>query len=88
MRLLTMMLFAFGLPALAGADVRSTLLVLNVPPACAISVVSSRVSSDAVNNVSSGEILFRYSIRTSRSGGGGSIKLRSLDLSRPASVKS
>ena len=86
MRLLTMMLLDFGLPALAAADVRSTLLVLNVPPACAISIVSSRFSSDAVNNVSSGEILFRYSIRTSRAGGGGSIKLRSLDSGRPASV--
>jgi hypothetical protein len=82
---LVMMMFAIGVAAVA-AEVRTTVLVVNVSPACAISVVSSRVSSDGVNNVSSGEILFRYSIRTSRSGGGGSIKLLALDSGRPVSI--
>lgn len=87
MRWLSALVVALGLPAAGATDIRSSLLVINVDPACSVSIVSSRVNLES-NGVSSGEILFRYSVRTSRSGGGGSIKLSSGDSGRTITLSS
>jgi hypothetical protein len=88
MKFVHTLLFTFGLPALAATDIQTAVLLVNIPPACTISILSSRSTSDVVNSVSSGEILFHYAMRTSRSGGGGTIRLTSLDSGRSVTFSS
>jgi hypothetical protein len=85
MRRLAALITLCSVPALS-ADVRLTTLVVAVPPACAISIVGSRFTPDVVNEMVSGEILFRYAVRTSRAVGSGAIKLWSADEERMVKV--
>ena len=82
MRYLPILAFITSVSAFAATDTRSTTLIVNVGPACAAAIVSSPYTVDPVKNTASGQILFRYAIRTSRAGGSGTINLRPLDPGR------
>src|SRR5690242_8143482 len=64
------------------ADTKSTTLVVNVAPTCAVDIVSAPYLVDPLKNEAAGQIFFRYSVRTSRYVGSGSINLGPLDVGR------
>ena len=72
---------ALACAAFAAQQSRTTVLLVNVGPACAVSIASSTVRPDPVNGAFDGEIRFRYQMRTSR-GGAGDIHLKALDSGR------
>ena len=81
MRLWARVLMLSLTPALAEQG-RGAAVTVRVSPQCGISISNSRFELDAATNTSSGEIFFRFGIRTSRAGGSGSIKLKSDDPGR------
>jgi hypothetical protein len=82
MRLLSLLAIVAAGRGFAASDIRATTLAVNVGPACVMAIVNSPYAVDTARKVVSGKILFRYAIRTSQSGGSGTINLKVLGAGR------